>query len=477
MKYSNIRQKVNFYQTGKTIATAALAVIPGLGEVIDIAGIITGLTTGNFTEVALSALGLILPGVSGSSLKVSREVVEVLGKKNAKKIGKQLTKKIHPEAAKAIKESLGVSSKELKKIGQEIVDESSFDDIIKKLKKTPKDMQAITSLPQLKDPNILQQFNLSKDEQALLIKKLEMLPQLPKESKGQISNMFEEVKKKTNTINKIANAQKSTKAQQAKRLEDKLNKVLTSNSGVKFDPGMRFQGIPFFKENDQLEKHLDTWIRHVEDEYLDLADELVNKRELIKGEGNKWLGKFGDKFKPVNPVDYVMSQSKAFKNAKLQFSGTPYYSGMTSQPYEQFVKNGGTGAPMGIWTTSTRPVAEYYAQYSQSGIKSDGVGHVIDIVGPNIDQVVKIPGRSSNYFDEFGRNVGAVARDNPNALNIFSGYIDDLVPKAGPIKTVVYPTGTQVKSLRFNNGDFAMVNSFPFSKKGGIINYYEYICN
>jgi hypothetical protein len=56
-----------------------------------------------------------------------------------------------------------------------------------------------------------------------------------------------------------------------------------------------------------------------------------------------------------------MSQSKAFQTAGLQFSGTTYYSGMTSQPYGQFVKNGGTGAPMGIWTTSKRPVAEYYS--------------------------------------------------------------------------------------------------------------------
>jgi hypothetical protein len=75
--------------------------------------------------------------------------------------------------------------------------------------------------------------------------------------------MFEEVKKKTNTIGKTITTQKSTKAQQAKRLEAKLNNVLISNSGIKFDPGMRFQGIPFFKDSDTLEKHLDTWIQHV----------------------------------------------------------------------------------------------------------------------------------------------------------------------------------------------------------------------
>lgn len=481
MNFTKIRNRIQKYARGKNIATLAVktgaSAFPVLGEAIDIVDIITGLATGNFTQVALSALGLILPGVSGSSLKVGKEVVEALGKKNAQKIGKQLTEKIHPEAAKSIKESLGVSSKELKKIGQEIIDEVSLDDIIKKLKKPPKDIQSITRFPQLKDPDILKQFNLTKDEQALIIKKLETISELPAESRNQLINMFEEVKKKTNPINKIASTQKSAKAQQAKRLEDKLNKIQTSNSGVKFDPGMRFQGIPFLKESDQLEKHLDTWLKHVEDEYLGLADDLVNKGDLIKGEGNKWLGKFGDKFKPVNPVDYVMSQSKAFKAAGLQFSGTPYYSGMTSQPYNQFVKNGGTGAPMGIWSTSTRPVAEYYAQYSQSGIKSDGVGHVIDIVGPRIDQVEKATGRSSNYFDEFGRNVGTVAKDNPNALNVFSDYIDDLVPKAGPIKTVVYPAGTQVKSLRFNNGDFAMANYFPFNKKGGIVNYYGYVCN
>ena len=485
MNFTKVRNRVQKYAggaqlVGKAVKTG-MQVLPVFSEVTDIAGIITGLSTGNFTQVALSTFGLLIPFANGSSLKTAKEVVENLGKKNAKKLGKQLIKKIDPKAEETIKESLDVSATELEKFGQEIMDEVTFDDIIKKLKKPPKDVQAITSLPQLKDPDILKQFNLTADEQALLIKKLEMLPQLPRESKGQIAKMFDEVKKKTDTIGKKISAQKKAKAQQAKSLEAKLNTVLTSNSGIKFDPGIRFQGIPFFKDSAKLEKHLDTWIQHVQNEYLALADDLVNKGDLIRGEGNKWLGRFGKKFKPVNPVDYVMSQSKAFQDAKLRFSGTRYYSGMTSRPYDLFIKNGGTGAPMGIWTTSTRPVAEYYAQYSQSGIKSDGVGHVIDIVGPKIDEVVRPSGRklnpTSHVFDDLGRNIGAVARDNDRALNIFSNYTDSLVPKEGPIKTVVYPTGTQVKSLQFNNGDFAMSDFSPFHEKGGIVNYYEYVCN
>lgn len=172
-----------------------------------------------------------------------------------------------------------------------------------------------------------------------------------------------------------------------------------------------------------------------------------------------------------------MAHSKAFQTAGLHFSGTTYRSGMTLRPYQQFISNGGTGAPMGIWTTSNPDVSEYYSRYSQSGLKSDGKGHVIDIVGPKIDQVKRLTGSTASSFDALGRTVAEVAKDNPNDLHIFSEYIDDLVPNAGPIKTVVYPTGTQVKSLKFNNGDFSMPAFSPFHKKGGIVNYYEYICN
>ena len=245
---------------------------------------------------------------------------------------------------------------------------------------------------------------------------------------------------------------------------------------MEFNAGSRFQGIPFYKDRNQLEQHMNVWLKHVEEEYLDLADDLVARGDLIK-DGKKWKGKFGSIYKKVDPVDYVMAHSKAFQTAGLQFSGTTYRSGMTLRPYNQFIKNGGTGAPMGIWTTSSPDVSEYYSRYSQSGVKSDGAGHVIDIVGPKIDQVQRLTGSSASSFDEFGRTVAEVAKDNPNNLHIFSEYIDDLVPNAGPIKTVVYPAGTQVKSLKFNNGDFSMPAFSPFHKKGGSISYYEYICN
>lgn len=503
MKYSNIRQRVNFYQAGDTIKTVAktamktgASAVPILGEAIDIVDIITGLATGNFTQVALSALGLILPGVSGSSLKAGREVVEALGKQSAQKLGKQLIKKIHPKAAKTI----GIESKELKQLGQEIMDEVTIDDIAIKLQTPPKNIQSIKTFDQLKDREILKQFNLSKDEQTFLIEKLQNRESLPPTTQKSINLLFNKFKAASGSASDRAateaamkklkkgvkpsevdslirkEIQKKVKQQKDKAFRDKLDRSLFSRSGVEFNAGSRFQGIPFFKDQAQLDKHMDVWLRHVEDEYLDLADELVDRGDLIK-EGKKWMGKFGDKFKAVDPVDYVMSRSKAFENARLQFSGTPYYSGMTSHPYHLFVKNGGTEAPMGIWTTSRRPVAEYYSQYSQSGRKSDGSGHVIDIVGPRIDEVVEATGATSGSFDKFGRTIADVAKDNPKALHIFSEYVDDLVPSEKQIKTVVYPTGTQVKSLRFNNGDFNMSDYFPFRKKGGNISYYEYICN
>ena len=506
MKYSNIRQRVNFYQAGNIIKTAAeigLSAIPGVGEAMDIAGIIAGLSTGNFTQAALSALGLILPGVSGSSFKAGKEVVEAIGKENAQKIGKQLTKKLNPETQKIIKESFGLSFKDLKKIGQEIIDEIpdvNLEGIAKKLQKPPKDLQRILSLDQLKDPAVLGKLKLTKKEQDFLIQQLEKYNELSVESKKLLGTAYNQLKAATSSASERAateavdryvksgksraeieqilfNAdQKKIKAQKAKSLKAKRDKVLTSKSGVEFNAGTRFQGIPFYKDSDQLEKHIDVWLKHVEDEYLDLADDLVARGDLIK-EGKQWRGRFGDKFKVVNPVDYVMVNSQAFKNAGLQFSGTTYRSGMTAHPYNQFVKNGGTGAPMGIWTTSNPRVSEYYSQYSQSGVKSGGVGHVIDIVGPKIGQVERLTGASSNSFDALGRTVADVTKDNPNALHVFSEYTDNLVPSAGPIKTVVYPPGTQVKSLQFNNGDFNMPALSPFRKKGGTINYYEYICN
>ena len=380
------------------------------------------------------------------------------------------------------------------------MDEVTIDDIAIKLQTPPKKIQRITNLAQLEDPEILKQFKLTKSEQTFLIKKLQGRDSLPPESKKSIVALLNRAKEATSSaseraatkaamghikkgvnpgeVNQLLLEQEHRLAttRKNKALNDKKNKTLTSKSGVKFNAGLRFQGIPFYKENAQLEKHIDVWLKHVEDEYLGLADDLVARGDLIK-EGKKWRGRFGDKFKQVDPVDYVMAHSSAFKNAGLQFSGTTYYSGMTSQPYEQFVKNGGIGAPMGIWTTSKRPVAEYYAQYSQSGRKSDGVGHVIDVIGPRINQVERLTGSTASSFDALGRTVAEVAKDNPKALHVFSDYIDDLVSKEGRIKTVVYPTGTQVKSLRFNNGDFAMSNYFPFSRKGGIINYHGYVCN
>ena len=113
-----------------------VSVLPIAGDFVDIADLIKGIATGDFSQAALSAVSLLIPGGSLSALKAGKEVIETIGKQSAQKLGKQLIKKIDPKAAKTI----GVESKELKQLGQEIMDEVTIDDIAIKLQTPPKDI-------------------------------------------------------------------------------------------------------------------------------------------------------------------------------------------------------------------------------------------------------------------------------------------------------------------------------------------------
>lgn len=92
MKYNNIRKKVGKFQSGGAIGTLAEVIggfIPGVSEAIDIMGIARGIITGNPIDAVLSAAGLIIPGTNGAALKT---VKGITGKpaKQLKEIGEKI---------------------------------------------------------------------------------------------------------------------------------------------------------------------------------------------------------------------------------------------------------------------------------------------------------------------------------------------------------------------------------------------------
>lgn len=338
-----------------------------------------------------------------------------------------------------------------------------------------KNRKNISSLPEDERKYMVKLFNLAKETSGTNTKESKLIQDALKSGKNKTQIGLE---LREQTIKRQIKQAKDAKKALDKAFKEKLNKVFVSKHGLEFKAIDRFQGAPF-DETVLPRSTVDKWIGHVKDEYLDLADDLIDRGKLVK-EKNTWYGKFEkdgkEILKKVNPVDYVMAQSKAFKTAGLSYSGTSYYSGMTFDKYQKFVKNGGTEAPDGIWMSSTPSIGTYYATYTSAGEKSSIPGKQVRLVGPKIkDSVVHIGGSGSTSINfEDGRDVMTLTKERPYSFHVFDRYIDPLVPSAGKIKTIVYPRGTQMKDFQFNSGDFDMTNLSPYAKKGGIINYLEY---
>lgn len=78
--------KVQKFQAGKALVEFGVGMIPIAGEIADIWGIARGLMTGNYTDAALSAAALIIPGATGPTLKAGTKLVDVFGEKAMKLI-------------------------------------------------------------------------------------------------------------------------------------------------------------------------------------------------------------------------------------------------------------------------------------------------------------------------------------------------------------------------------------------------------
>lgn len=140
-------KKVN---KGKLAAEIGLGFVPGISEGMDAAYLISGLITGDLTTAAMSALGLILPGISGSSLmrliKKSEKgvgavtkaeqldalakmkqvgpaklAISQFGEDGAEKLGKVLSEGVNPKAERKIAKAFGVDQKDLKIAGKQMV--------------------------------------------------------------------------------------------------------------------------------------------------------------------------------------------------------------------------------------------------------------------------------------------------------------------------------------------------------------------
>lgn len=79
MNFTKVRNRVQKYAGGDTIAKETaetiLGFIPGVGEVMDVVGLVRGLLTGNLTDAAFSAIGLFTPG-SGVSYKAAANILK-----------------------------------------------------------------------------------------------------------------------------------------------------------------------------------------------------------------------------------------------------------------------------------------------------------------------------------------------------------------------------------------------------------------
>jgi len=166
-----------------------------------------------------------------------------------------------------------------------------------------------------------------------------------------------------------------------KEIEDAARKYEWDRQGVKWNALDWFSGGPqvrkltnnsYYTLND-----IDTFNKHVVNEYLGLTDELINSGQLTRTpEG--WIGKFGDIEKFVDPNEYVVAHSKDFINNGWEWNGDSYFSGMINDNIAKLRSNGNiTLDGDGVWANTNRRVANNYTNKAAKSKTEASVGTVI----------------------------------------------------------------------------------------------------
>lgn len=212
-------------------------------------------------------------------------------------------------------------------------------------------------------------------------------------------------------------------------------------------------------------KDVDTFISHVQNEYLDLADKLIEDGKLAN-RGGAWFGEVTNPHTGetlvinVDPMEYVVANSKAFKKSGLSWYGRQV-TGVGPHHIDDLADNG----ILKSWTSNSNYVGNAYSTKSpRTGGNYPTRGTFFNVVADesNMPLGEVNPNMNNKIWD------GSGAAESPNALDVYRNYIDKLTeslfPGSGHIdETRVYPKNTKVKALRGNNGDFDMSIPFIFS--------------
>lgn len=231
----------------------------------------------------------------------------------------------------------------------------------------------------------------------------------------------------------------------------KLIKELKNKYGIDFSHENWFTGRPQLGSNapgaiTQLD--IDIFNSHIP-EYAKLVESLQKSGQLYKKNG-KWFGKFEDGDFPVNPEEYIVSHSNAFKD-NWKWDGRNYLSGMTSEQYNKLLNNGGLGAEN--WGTTN---GSYAGKIAGETVGGRVIG---SLVGRNnyeeniLSSPLKNP-TSSNYFGA-GKSVN-------NGVSSNGITTIPIINDGKQSSWKVFGEDVQVKSLRSNNGDFSLKYKSPY---------------
>ena len=257
---------------------------------------------------------------------------------------------------------------------------------------------------------------------------------------------------------KAIEAERAAKAAKLKKEERMTRSILEQldKLGFKdFDPRLWFQGRDWMINTPGAvtKQDIDIWKSHLP-EYLDLAKKMLKDKSLYFDTSNKkWIGKFINGEMEVIPEEYIVANSKAFKNSGLYYDGQKWISGMSQEQFNELLRNGGLGHEN--WASNNEGIKigghSVSATYGPRQINMVGKGN-------NEKFVQSLPGAHSNNF-KGGLPIGYFVDHSYDATH-FTKYFDDLSKGYG--QTKVYSPKTQIKAFRGNNGDFDMRNMNPY---------------